>query len=730
MADTIRIKRRTSGAAGPPGSLASAELAYNAIGDVLYIGKGDDGTGQATSVVPVGGAGAFASDSDLAGLAPIASPAFTGNPTAPTPTAGDADTSVATTGFVSAAIAAAGGGGPYQPLDPDLTSLAAASLVDRIYYRSAANTWTAVVTGGNLTFSGGILNAVVGEAATDGNVYGRQSGGWALLSSIFEQTSRKGAANGYASLDATAKVPAAQLPSYVDDVLEYANLAAFPATGATGVIYVALDTGKIYRWSGSAYVEISPSPGSTDAVPEGSVNLYYTEARVSANATVTSKAPLASPIFTGDPRAPTPTAGDADTSIATTQFVASAISTAGGSYQPLDAELTALAGLASTADRVPYFTGSGTAALATFTSFGRTLVDDADASTALSTLGVSAFAKTILDDADAATVRTTIGAQAAGNYQPLDADLTSLAALGGTGIYYRSAADTWSLVTIGTGLTFTSGTLSATASGGNVSNVGTPVANQVGVWTGATTIKGDANLVWTGSILQAFSSFQTYSGSGLTGDGAQLSAAAAQGRLSAVGSSSDVSLILTSKGNASVTIYNAAFGRTVAQFGSAAGSDTILAVTAFSGYTQITTNPTNKRIDLQGTPTNDNAPAGFVGEFLGGITSNNSSGLAGATWFNGTSVSLTPGDWDVSIGMVFQAAVGLECYLGIGTASGTPTSQAGWMTSDTIAPNGDCYACAGPVRISVSVTTGAYCIGWCAGTWTMVSSYIRARRVR
>ncbi len=55
------------------------------------------------------------------------------------------------------------------------------------------------------------------------------------------------------------KVPASQLPSYVDDVLEYANLAAFPGTGETGKIYVALDTNKTYRWSGSAYVEISAS---------------------------------------------------------------------------------------------------------------------------------------------------------------------------------------------------------------------------------------------------------------------------------------------------------------------------------------------------------------------------------------------------------------------------------------------------------------------------------------
>jgi hypothetical protein len=55
------------------------------------------------------------------------------------------------------------------------------------------------------------------------------------------------------------KIPATQLPSYVDDVLEYANLAAFPVTGETGKIYVALDTNLTYRWSGTVYIEISKS---------------------------------------------------------------------------------------------------------------------------------------------------------------------------------------------------------------------------------------------------------------------------------------------------------------------------------------------------------------------------------------------------------------------------------------------------------------------------------------
>jgi len=68
-----------------------------------------------------------------------------------------------------------------------------------------------------------------------------------------------GAINGVASLDGTGKVPSTQLPSYVDDVLEFANLAAFPVTGESGKIYVTLDTNLTYRWSGSIYVEISVS---------------------------------------------------------------------------------------------------------------------------------------------------------------------------------------------------------------------------------------------------------------------------------------------------------------------------------------------------------------------------------------------------------------------------------------------------------------------------------------
>lgn len=82
--------------------------------------------------------------------------------------------------------------------------------------------------------------------------------------------SEKGAANGVAELDQNGKVPAGQLPSYVDDVVEYNSLNDFPETGESGKIYVAKDTNVTYRWSGSTYVVI----GTDLALGETSTTAY------------------------------------------------------------------------------------------------------------------------------------------------------------------------------------------------------------------------------------------------------------------------------------------------------------------------------------------------------------------------------------------------------------------------------------------------------------------------
>lgn len=93
-------------------------------------------------------------------------------------------------------------------------------------------------------------------------------------------------AGNYAAL-VDGMVPASQLPAYVDDIID-GTIATFPETGETGKLYVDVNTKLVYRWSGSVYVEIISSPGSTDAIPEGSVNKYYTDARALAAAPVQS----------------------------------------------------------------------------------------------------------------------------------------------------------------------------------------------------------------------------------------------------------------------------------------------------------------------------------------------------------------------------------------------------------------------------------------------------------
>lgn len=95
MANTVRIKRRAAGgAAGAPSSLENAELAYNEQDDTLYYGKGTGGAGgSASQVIAIAGPGTYAR---------LDSPAFTGTPTAPTPSASDDSTRLATTAYVKA----------------------------------------------------------------------------------------------------------------------------------------------------------------------------------------------------------------------------------------------------------------------------------------------------------------------------------------------------------------------------------------------------------------------------------------------------------------------------------------------------------------------------------------------------------------------------------------------------------------------------------------------------
>lgn len=227
-----------------------------------------------------------------------------------------------------------------------------------------------------------------------------------------ENAANKGAANGYASLDAGGKVPTAQLPAYVDDVLEFSNLVSFPGTGEEGKIYVALDTNKTYRWGGSSYTYITSGAVDSVAGKTGVVTLVKGDVGL----------------------------GNVDNTADTAKPVSTAQQTA------LNAKENTIA-VGSTAQ---YYRGDKSWQTLDKTAVGLSSADNtSDANKPVST-----------------AQQTAINGR-----QPLDADLTAIAALVGTsGLLRKTAADTWSLDTAAyvtsSGVTAVSGTAPIVSSGG------------------------------------------------------------------------------------------------------------------------------------------------------------------------------------------------------------------------------------------------------------------------
>jgi hypothetical protein len=254
---------------------------------------------------------------DLALKAPLASPVFTGDPKAPTPPPGDNDTSIATTAYVTAAMVAAGSVNPSNALPLiDGTAAAGASALysrgDHVHptdtTRLAASAYTAAdVLAKLITVDGTGSNL-------DADLLDGQSG---------------------AFYQSASNLNAGTLPAARFDDTAHGNRAGgtlHPAvTTSVNGFMLAADKTKLDGIASGAGVAVPPAtvaPLMDGAAAVGSTTKYAREDHV--HPTDTTRAPLASPVFTGDPQAPTPTAADNDTSVATTAFVKTAIAAFSG----------------------------------------------------------------------------------------------------------------------------------------------------------------------------------------------------------------------------------------------------------------------------------------------------------------------------------------------------------------------------------------------------------------
>jgi len=478
MANTLRIKRRSSGASGAPSSLENAELAFNEVDDVLYYGEGTGGSGgSATSIIAIAGPGAFTTLSSAQTIS--GNKTFTGTVIVPTPTA---NTHATTKLYVDDLVA---------NINSNISNVATSFAISSDSGSSTitSGTDTLTITGGtglSTSISADEVTIDLDDTAVTAGTYGNAN--TATTFTVDSQGRLTSASQTAISINAgqvqlfteEAQDAAATLFTNAthsgvsvnyDDAnakLAITNLGVTELSGTTGEIVVSASNGSVTVGLSSNVsvsnnltvggnltvngtltainsttvtvddknIELASTASPTDSTADGAgltvkgttdktfnwvntttawtsseyMDLASGKSYMVDGSVVLSNTTLGSGVvYSSLSSVGTITSGTWNGTTVGILYGGTGATTAsqartnlglsiGTDVQAYDPELEAIAGLTSAADKLPYFTGSGTAALADLTSYARSLISSASASIARTTLGLGTISVQDADD--------------------------------------------------------------------------------------------------------------------------------------------------------------------------------------------------------------------------------------------------------------------------------------------------------------------------------------------
>ena len=482
MSNTIRIKRRTSGASGAPSSLENAELAANEVGDlVLYYGKGTGGAGgSATSVEAIGGSGAFLA---LTGTQTVAgSKTYSGTLIAPTQSSGDSSTKVATTAYVQGEIGSFITGNQTVTLSGDATGSGTTSISVTL-----ANSGVSAGTTSGITVDAkGRITAITGLSASDipslsaskisdfdSTVQANRLDEMAAPTGAVDFNSQRitGVSDPTGAQDAATKsyVDAVKTGLDVKDSVKVATTGNITLSGTQTIdgVSVAADErvlvknqsdaseNGIYDCKSGAWARSSDFDSNTEVtsgaftfVEQGTVNADAGFVLTTDGSITVGTTDLAFTQFSG---AGSVSAGDglskSGNTLSADLKANSGLVISGGEIA-LDLDASGISGSLGIADGGTNATSAGDArtnlglAIGSDVQAHDAILDDVaaltqaankgiffDTANSAATFDLTAAGRALLDDSDAATQRTTLGLAIGSDVQAYDAELAAIAGL-------------------------------------------------------------------------------------------------------------------------------------------------------------------------------------------------------------------------------------------------------------------------------------------------------------